>query len=114
MVEGAGPAFSAGGDIELIRDQIEGDETPHDRVRAIEQQDPALRALKTFPAPTVAKVDGPAAGAGANLAIVCDIILASERASIGFAFRNVGLSVFLSSKVRFKIAVETDSRVSLL
>jgi len=93
VVQGAGPAFSAGGDIELMREQIEGNETPHDRVRAIERQDPALRDLKTFPAPTVAKIDGPAAGAGANLAIACDVILASESASIGFAFRNVGLNV---------------------
>lgn len=93
VVQGAGPAFSAGGDIDLMREQLSGDATPHDRVRAIERQDPALRTLKTFPAPTVARVDGPAAGAGANLAIACDLILASERASIGFAFRNVGLNV---------------------
>jgi 2-(1,2-epoxy-1,2-dihydrophenyl)acetyl-CoA isomerase len=93
VVEGAGPAFSAGGDIELMKETIEGDITPHERVRGIEQQDPALRDLKQFPAPTVAKVDGAAAGAGANLAIACDLVLASERASIGFAFRNVGLNV---------------------
>jgi enoyl-CoA hydratase/carnithine racemase len=93
VLQGAGPAFSAGGDIELMKRTIEGEETPHDRVRGIERQDPALSQLKHFPAPTVAKVDGPAAGAGANLAIACDIVLASERSSIGFAFRNVGLNV---------------------
>lgn len=93
VLEGNGPAFSAGGDIELMKRTIEGEQTPHERVRGIERQDPALLQLKKFPAPTVAKVDGPAAGAGANLAIACDIVLASESASVGFAFRNVGLNV---------------------
>jgi 2-(1,2-epoxy-1,2-dihydrophenyl)acetyl-CoA isomerase len=93
VLEGAGPAFSAGGDVDLMKETIEGEQTPHERVRGIRSQDPAMRDLKNFPAPTVAKVDGAAAGAGANLAIACDLVLASERASIGFAFRNVGLNV---------------------
>ncbi len=45
-----------------------------------------------FPVPTVAKIDGPAVGAGAGLALACDLQLASETAKIGFVFRGVGLS----------------------
>lgn len=52
-----------------------------------------MAQLVTYPLPTVAKIDGPAVGAGANLALACDLQLASDRANIGFVFRNVGLSV---------------------
>ncbi len=45
-----------------------------------------------FPVPTVAKIDGAAVGAGAGLALACDLQLASERAKLGFVFRHVGLS----------------------
>ncbi len=94
VVEGAGGAFSAGGDIAAMREGIEGDVPIDDRVRELERTtSETLARLITFPLPTVAKVDGPAVGAGANLALACDLQLASERASIGFVFRNVGLSV---------------------
>lgn len=94
VLEGAGDAFSAGGDIAAMREGIEG-ETPLDqRVHELERTtSETLARLITFPLPTVAKVDGPAVGAGANLAIACDLQLASDRASVGFVFRNVGLSV---------------------
>ena len=94
VVEGAGGAFSAGGDIEAMREQL-GSDTPMDeRVRALERTtSETLARLVTFPLPTIAKVDGVAFGAGANLAIACDVQLASDEAGIGFGFRQVGLSV---------------------
>ncbi len=49
--------------------------------------------MATVELPTIAKIDGPAVGAGANLAIACDIQVGSDRAKLGFVFRNVGLSV---------------------
>lgn len=93
VVQGAGDAFSAGGDIDLMERTIEEDIQPHDKVRMIENDNPAINGVFRFPAPTVAKVDGPAAGVGANLAIACDVILASDRSIVSFAFRNVGLNV---------------------
>lgn len=94
VVEGEGDAFSAGGDIESMREGIEEEIPADERVRELERTtSETLARLITFPLPTVAKVDGPAVGAGANLAIACDLQLASERASMGFVFRNVGLSV---------------------
>lgn len=94
VVEGEGDAFSAGGDIESMRERIESDAPIDERVRELERSTSETMArLITFPLPTVAKIDGPAVGAGANLALACDLQLASERASMGFVFRGVGLSV---------------------
>jgi 2-(1,2-epoxy-1,2-dihydrophenyl)acetyl-CoA isomerase len=45
------------------------------------------------PVPTVAKVDGPAYGAGGTLAVACDIVLASERTQLSFGFRQIGMSI---------------------
>ncbi|SEV96555.1 enoyl-CoA hydratase/isomerase family protein [Natrinema salifodinae] len=93
-LEGAGGAFSAGGDIESMREGIENDIPADERVRSLERStNELIRRLVEFPVPTIAVVDGPAVGAGANLALACDMQLASEDAVFGFVFRQVGLSV---------------------
>ncbi|WP_339103872.1 enoyl-CoA hydratase-related protein [Haloterrigena salinisoli] len=93
-IEGSGGSFSAGGDIERMVEGIENDVPADERVRRLERSTNALIGrVVEFPIPTVALVDGPAVGAGANLAIACDVQLASENAVFGFVFRQVGLSV---------------------
>lgn len=52
---------------------------------------PMLRAIVDSKIPTIAAVNGPAAGAGANLALVFDVVLASERAYFVQAFTRIGL-----------------------
>ncbi|ELY88999.1 enoyl-CoA hydratase/isomerase family protein [Natrinema altunense] len=94
VIEGAGGAFSAGGDIESMVEGIENDIPADERVRALERStNDLMRTLIDFPVPTIALIDGPAVGAGANLALACDMQLASEDAVFGFVFRQVGLSV---------------------
>lgn len=94
VVEGEGPAFCAGGDIEAMVERYERD-APADEVvrRVIQQVGRCIQRLVECPLPTIAKVDGPAFGAGANVAIACDIQLLSENAKLGFGFRQVGLAV---------------------
>lgn len=94
VVEGEGPAFCAGGDIGAMVERHERD-APADEVvrRIVRQVGRCVQRLVECPLPTVAKVDGPAFGAGANLAIACDLQLLSDRAKIGFGFRQVGLAV---------------------
>ncbi len=94
VVEGNGPAFSAGGDIKHMQERLESDEPVDEAVQALARRtrDTIARIL-ALPWPVVAKIDGPAVGAGANLALACDVLLASEDASIGFVFRGVGLTV---------------------
>ncbi|WP_247000073.1 enoyl-CoA hydratase-related protein [Halosolutus gelatinilyticus] len=94
VVEGSGGAFSAGGDIEAMVEGIQEDVPIDDRVRTLERTTSrTIARLIEFPLPTIAIVDGPAVGAGANLALACDMQLATEDAAFGFVFRQVGLSV---------------------
>src|SRR5690349_15900252 len=51
----------------------------------------AVLRLVNFPKPTIAMVDGYAVGAGSNLALCCDLIVASERAKFGELFWKIGL-----------------------
>ncbi|WP_254529429.1 enoyl-CoA hydratase/isomerase family protein [Natrinema gelatinilyticum] len=94
LLEGSGGSFSAGGDIERMIEGIENEVPADDRVRRLQRSTNVLFGrLIEFPIPTIALVDGPAVGAGANLALACDMQLATEDAVFGFVFRQVGLSV---------------------
>ncbi|HEX4539627.1 MAG TPA: enoyl-CoA hydratase [Acidimicrobiales bacterium] len=88
IVTGAGGAFCSGQDLSGVSDGG-GD---HGLVRMRRVGDVAL-ALHRVPKPTIAKVAGIAAGAGCNLALGCDLIVASEDARFSEIFSRRGLSV---------------------
>lgn len=56
-----------------------------------DEYEPMLRAIFDCAIPTIAAVNGPAAGAGANLALACDVVIATERAVFLQAFTRIGL-----------------------
>ncbi|MCP4133792.1 MAG: enoyl-CoA hydratase/isomerase family protein [bacterium] len=91
IITGCGKAFSAGGDVKGMLQSIE-DECPDkymdDLTRAL--YDIAL-ILRNYPKPVIAAVNGYAVGAGMNLALSCDLILASEKAVFGQSFNKLGL-----------------------
>lgn len=93
IVTGAGPAFSSGGNVKHMRDKrgtFGGDAaTVRDNYRNGIQRIP--RALWELEVPTIAAVNGPAYGAGCDLALMCDIRIASERAVFAESFVKVGL-----------------------
>lgn len=94
VVEGAGSAFSAGGDIDAMKQRLDDGVDVEEVIHHIkEESGRMIIELFRCPIPTITKIDGPAIGGGANLAIASDIQLASEEAKIGFGFRNVGLGV---------------------
>lgn len=93
VIEGAGGAFSAGGDINSMMEGLAGETEPYEKVEVVEETGAALQEVYEFPLPVVAKIDGTAFGAGANLAIACDTQIASTRSKISFGFRQVGLAV---------------------
>ncbi len=87
VVTGAGGAFCSGADLTAI-DDISGGGL--NRMRTVGS---AAQALHDLPKPTIAKVSGIAAGAGANLALGCDLIVASDEARFSEIFSARGLSL---------------------
>jgi 2-(1,2-epoxy-1,2-dihydrophenyl)acetyl-CoA isomerase len=55
---------------------------------------PIVAAMRSLPKPIVCRLNGVAAGAGCSLALACDIIVASEEATLIEVFVNIGLSGF--------------------
>ena len=86
ILTGAGGAFCSGADLSDVR----GDRHQLEKMRDI--ADVALR-LHRLAKPTIAKVGGVAAGAGCNLALGCDLIVASEDARFSEIFAKRGLSI---------------------
>lgn len=88
ILTGAGRGFCAGADLKASKDSL----TPlQRRARHRWILRDVLEPLYKLEKPVIAAVNGPAAGAGANIALSCDIIIASEKASFMQAFARVGL-----------------------
>lgn len=87
VLTGAGRAFCSGQD---LQDAMALGELDLGRVLA-EEYEPLLKAIYDCPVPTIAAVNGAAAGAGANLALACDVVIACESASFIQAFTRIGL-----------------------
>ena len=87
IITGAGGAFCSGADLSAIDDISGGGLARMHGVSA------AAQALHDLPQPTIAKVSGIAAGAGANLALGCDLIVASDEARFSEIFSARGLSL---------------------
>jgi 2-(1,2-epoxy-1,2-dihydrophenyl)acetyl-CoA isomerase len=95
VVEGSEGSFCAGGDIDSMLGAVSGG--AEDLAALVEEFGrPVMETVQDVyecPVPTVAKVDGPAYGAGGTLAVACDIVLASERTQLSFGFRQIGMSI---------------------
>jgi 2-(1,2-epoxy-1,2-dihydrophenyl)acetyl-CoA isomerase len=87
VLTGAGRAFCSGQD--LIDAQSLG-AVDFERILN-EEYVPLIRAITDGPVPVIAAVNGAAAGAGANLALACDVVIAAESASFIQAFTRIGL-----------------------
>ena len=88
VITGAGKAFCAGQDLKEVTDP---DLNPGFNVLMEEHYSPIITRITNLEKPIIAAVNGVAAGAGANFALACDIIIASEKASFIQAFSAIGL-----------------------
>jgi len=89
VLSGAGRAFCAGQDLN-DRALAPGDAV--DLGETVEQSwNPLIRTLTSLPQPVIARVNGVAAGAGANIALACDIVVAAKSAKFIQSFSAIGL-----------------------
>ncbi|MFZ1909732.1 MAG: enoyl-CoA hydratase-related protein, partial [Burkholderiales bacterium] len=89
LLTGAGRGFCAGQD--LSERDVGGDAAIDLSVTIGTYYNPLLRRMRALPKPIVCAVNGVAAGAGANVALACDIVLAARSASFIQAFAKIGL-----------------------
>ncbi len=87
VLTGAGKAFCSGQDLKA---------EPSTRKRSFmdslhKRYNPIIRAMRTLPKPIICRLNGVAAGAGCSLALACDMIIASEEATLVQIFINIGL-----------------------
>ncbi len=86
VLTGAGKAFCSGQDLKAIAGQKRSlSESLYKRYN------PIIRSMRNLPVPIICRLNGVAAGAGCSIALACDIIVASEAASMIEVFINVGL-----------------------
>ncbi|MCB1437735.1 MAG: 2-(1,2-epoxy-1,2-dihydrophenyl)acetyl-CoA isomerase [Rhodobiaceae bacterium] len=90
IITGAGRGFCAGQDL-TERKRAPGDPPPDLGASLEARYNPMIRALVNFRVPTIAAVNGVAAGAGCSLALACDMVIAGRSAKFVQAFSKIGL-----------------------
>lgn len=90
VITGEGATFCAGGNLNRL--QANRQQPPEVQAQSIEGLHNWIEAIRTFPKPVIAAVEGAAAGAGFSLALACDMIVAASDAVFVMAYSTVALS----------------------
>lgn len=90
VLTGNGAHFCAGGSLQRL--QANRAREPQVQMESIEALHSWIEAIRTFPKPVIAAVEGAAAGAGFSLALACDFVVAARDAIFAASYSNVGLS----------------------
>jgi len=90
VITGAGRAFCAGGDVRAMAELIEKEDAD-EFSRLLGSARRVITAIRQMTKPVVASIGGPASGAGFNLALACDLRIASTDATFSQSFVKVGL-----------------------
>jgi 2-(1,2-epoxy-1,2-dihydrophenyl)acetyl-CoA isomerase len=92
VITGAGRGFCSGGDVKSMSERSESGTTPAPTERWAPVRDRVILAMRDCPKPIIAAVNGTAAGAGVNLALACDMRIASRAAKFSLSFVKRGLT----------------------
>jgi enoyl-CoA hydratase/carnithine racemase len=90
IITGEGGLFSAGGNLQRLQENRQ--RSPEHQAQSIEGFHNWIEAIRAFPKPVIAAVEGPAAGAGFSLALACDMIVAARNSVFVMAYSNIALS----------------------
>lgn len=90
VLVGEGKLFSAGGNLQRL--QANRQQPASVQAQSIEALHNWIEAIRTFPKPVIAAVEGAAAGAGFSLALACDFVVAADNAVFVMAYSNIALS----------------------
>ena len=90
VITGHGGVFSAGGNLQRLLSNRQ--QPPEVQARSIDGLHTWIEAIRAFPKPVIAAVEGAAAGAGFSLALACDFIVASQEAVFVMAYSTIALS----------------------
>jgi enoyl-CoA hydratase/carnithine racemase len=90
VITGEGRGFCSGGDVEEIIGELQKRETK-ELLEFTRMTGAVVKALRECPLPVIAAVNGIAAGAGAVIALACDLRLLAQSATFAFLFTRVGL-----------------------
>lgn len=118
VLTGAGKAFSSGQDLKAAMDANGAPRNLGDSLH--KRYNPIIRAIRNMPKPVICRLNGVAAGAGCSLALACDVIIASENASLIEIFINIALvldsgsSYFLPRTVGYHRAFELATKATKL
>jgi enoyl-CoA hydratase/carnithine racemase len=90
IITGANGIFSAGGNLQRLQNNRQL--PPEHQAQSIEGLHNWIEAIRTFPKPVIAAVEGPAAGAGFSLALACDMIVSARNSVFVMAYSSIALS----------------------
>jgi len=90
IITGEGAHFCAGGNVQRLK--ANRDQAAEVQAQSIESLHNWMEAIRTFPKPILAAVEGAAAGAGFSLALMCDMVVAADDSVFVMAYSNLGLS----------------------
>jgi enoyl-CoA hydratase/carnithine racemase len=90
VITGEGAHFCAGSDVHRL--QANREQSAEVQAQTIESLHNWMEAIRTFPKPVIAAVEGAAVGSGFSLALMCDLIVAADDSVFAMAYSNLGLS----------------------
>ena len=112
IITGEGANFCAGSDVHHLHQQIQkGSQAQAQMVESVHNW---MEAIRTFPKPVIAAVEGACVGAGFSLALVCDLILAASDSVFMSGYSNLGLSPYGGASWNLAQSLPRQTAMALL